>query len=146
MNEMNQIPAAEAAAPDGVLNGTLPQTAAYPQTQKRVFDLLPHDPAFAWILLPFGFLFTRYVLFRADGFFTTGFYLLQRDLSEKIRLQNLSFAPDSRRNPLCVQHGVFDHCKPAAARTLLCLCDGAVYLADTCRRSRNRLRHAVPAV
>ena len=26
MNEMNQIPAAEAAAPDGVLNGTLPQT------------------------------------------------------------------------------------------------------------------------
>ena len=76
MDEMNQIPAAEVLAPEGVPAGTMPQTAVYPQTQKRVFDLLPHDPVFAWIMLPLGFLFTRYVIFRADGFFTTGFYLL----------------------------------------------------------------------
>ena len=76
MDEMTKLPAAEAVTPEGVQAGALPQSIPYPQTQKRVFQFLPHDPVFAWILLPFGFLFSRFVLFRADGFFTTGFYLL----------------------------------------------------------------------
>lgn len=38
--------------------------------------LRKHDGLFAWLMLPMGFLFMRYVLVYADGFVTTGFFLL----------------------------------------------------------------------
>ena len=38
--------------------------------------LRAHDSVFAWLSLVLGFLFMRYVLVYADGFFTTGFFLL----------------------------------------------------------------------
>ena len=74
MNENNPIPAAEALTGESI-----PETigsVAVPQTAKPQFAFLKHDHVFAWLLLPFGFLFSRYVLFKADGFFTTGFFLL----------------------------------------------------------------------
>lgn len=42
----------------------------------REWIFAKHDALFAWLCLPLGFLFTRYVLCNVDGFATTGFFLL----------------------------------------------------------------------
>ena len=47
---------------------------AAPAVPKRT--LQKHDSVFAWLSLLLGFLFMRYVLVYADGFVTTGFFLL----------------------------------------------------------------------
>ena len=43
---------------------------------KLNWKLQTHDLVFSWLTLVLGFLFMRYVLVYADGFFTTGFFLL----------------------------------------------------------------------
>lgn len=50
----------------------------YPQTavQKKQWDFQPHDAVFALLALLLGLLFARYALLYADGFFTTGCFLL----------------------------------------------------------------------
>ncbi len=66
--------------PAAVPEQTIPPTepAALPDTQsfKPKWKLQPHDTLFALLALPLGFLFIRYILFKADGFLTTGFFLL----------------------------------------------------------------------
>lgn len=75
MNENDLIPQTETLTADSILESA-PVISAPQNSFKPRFEFLKHDPAFAWLLLPFGFLFSRYVLFKADGFLTTGFFLL----------------------------------------------------------------------
>lgn len=72
MNANEQLPAADVLTAESIPDA-VPSAA---QQQNPRFQFLKHDPAFAWLLLPLGFLFSRYVLFKADGFLTTGFFLL----------------------------------------------------------------------
>ena len=50
----------------------------YPQpaVQKKKWEFQPHDACFALLALLLGQLFARYALLYADGFFTTGCFLL----------------------------------------------------------------------
>ncbi|MBP0968288.1 MAG: DUF4173 domain-containing protein [Oscillospiraceae bacterium] len=72
MNANEQIPAADVLTAESIPEA-VPSAAAQQNTR---FQFLKQDHAFAWLLLPLGFLFSRYVLFKADGFLTTGFFLL----------------------------------------------------------------------
>ena len=47
-----------------------------PQTERKTYNLSPYDGIFAWLSLPAGFLFVRYIVCMADGFLTTAFFLL----------------------------------------------------------------------
>ena len=75
MNEQTPISAAETTFPEAI---PVPAAPPYPQVTplKKQWDLNLKDRIFAWIMLPFGFLFARYVLLRADGFVTTAFFWL----------------------------------------------------------------------
>ena len=48
----------------------------YVPPAKRVWDFQNHDGIFAWLALPLGFLFVRYVMVMYHGFATTAFFLL----------------------------------------------------------------------
>ncbi len=81
MNEQTPIPATETSAAENILSSApdgVIQPTAVPQSfpLKKQWDLNLRDRVFAWITLPFGFLFARYVLLRADGFVTTAFFWL----------------------------------------------------------------------
>lgn len=68
----------------GDFSGLCPQDGMsyYAQRiQKPPRELRPHDGLFAWLSIPLGFLFMRYVAFCADGFAATGFFLLLFALS-----------------------------------------------------------------
>lgn len=71
LNEQNGTTAPQ--QPENVIWLGMPP--AYVQA-KPVWKIQPHDRVFAWLSLMLGFLFVRFVLFYADGFFTTGFFLL----------------------------------------------------------------------
>ena len=71
MENMNQSPLPENSF---IMNTAVPYTQTLPP--KKQWDLKAHDMVFAWIMMIFGFLFARWVIIYADGFQTTGFFLL----------------------------------------------------------------------
>lgn len=74
MENMNQSP--QTALPENsfILNTAVPSAQTVPSKNK--WDLKPHDMVFAFITMILGFLFARWVIIYADGFQTTGFFLL----------------------------------------------------------------------
>ncbi|MBR6418948.1 MAG: DUF4173 domain-containing protein [Oscillospiraceae bacterium] len=48
----------------------------------------PYDGLFAWLMIPLGFLFLRYIVVYADGFVTTGVFLLLFALGAAYLLKN----------------------------------------------------------
>ena len=54
----------------------VPQALPFPQPERKIRHLQPYDGTFAKLSLLLGFLFMRYVVARADGFLTTGCFLL----------------------------------------------------------------------
>lgn len=77
MENLNQAPQQPNYPPlpenSFLLNSAAPY--AQPLSKKR-WNLKAHDMIFAWLSLPLGFLFMRWVLVYADGFLTTLFFLL----------------------------------------------------------------------
>lgn len=79
MSDQNQVSGAETPEQpvlpeNSMILNTPPQTAF--MLTKIHWKLQTHDLAFVWLALVLGFLFMRFVLVYADGFFTTGFFLL----------------------------------------------------------------------
>lgn len=74
MNDLNeQNGAAAPQQPENVVWLGMPPTHVQ---AKPVWQMQSHDRVFVWLSLVLGFLFMRFVAFYADGFFTTGFFLL----------------------------------------------------------------------
>ena len=91
----------------------------YPQpVTKPKWFLQSHDRIFAWLMLPAGFLFVRYILFYADGLHTTVLFLLMH-LAGSIYIRKTGSRPQLTHRILSVIICIFTLSFPLTASPLL---------------------------